>query len=79
MRVDGRDVPYNDLLFWPGLSGGCHLPSTIAPLGMTRVGLPLGMQIVGPIHGDRTTIAVAALLEQAWLGFKAPPGLRLPS
>jgi len=74
-RIDGRDIPYNDLLFWPGLPAGCHLPSTIAPLGMTQGGLPLGVQIVGPIHGDRTTIAVAGLLEQAWLAFKPPPGM----
>ena len=74
-RIDGREIPYNDLLFWPGLPAGCHLPSTIAPLGLSPDGLPLGVQIVGPIHGDRTTIAVAGLLEQAWLAFKPPPGL----
>ena len=37
-------------------------------------GLPIGVQIVGPLYGDRTTIGVAGLLEQAWRGFQAPPG-----
>jgi amidase len=74
ITVEGSDIAYNDMLFWPGLTGGYHLPGTVAPLGMTKAGLPLGVQIAGPIHGDRTTIAVAALLEQAWLGFKPPPG-----
>ena len=74
MTVNGRTIPYNDMLFWPGLTCGYHLPASIAPLGFTRAGLPLGVQIVGPIYGDRTTIAVAGLLEQAWLGFTAPEG-----
>jgi amidase len=74
ITIDGREIAYNDMLFWPGLTGGFHLPGTVAPLGMTKGGLPLGVQIAGPIHGDRTTIAVAALLEQAWMGFTAPPG-----
>jgi amidase len=72
--VDGHDIDYSDLLFWPGLTGGYHLPATVAPMGMTRSGLPLGVQIAGPLYGDRTTIAAAALLEQAWKRFEPPPG-----
>jgi amidase len=41
---------------------------------VTKSGLPLGVQIAGPIYGDRTTLAAAALLEQAGLSFKPPPG-----
>ena len=74
ITVNGRTIAYNDMLFWPGLTGGYHLPASIAPLGFTRAGLPLGVQIVGPIYGDRTTIAVAGMLEQAWLGFTPPGG-----
>ena len=73
-RSNGRTIAYNDMLFWPGLTCGYHLPASVAPLGFTRAGLPLGVQIVGPIYGDRTTIAVARMLEQAWLGFQAPEG-----
>jgi amidase len=74
MTVNGRTIAYNDMLFWPGLTCGYHLPASIAPLGFARSGLPLGVQIVGPIYGDRTTIAVAGVLEQAWLGFTPPEG-----
>ena len=74
ITIEGKEIAYNDMLFWPGLTGGYHLPGTVAPMGFTKGGLPLGVQIAGPIHGDRTTIAVAALLEQAWMGFKPPPG-----
>ncbi|HEY4041751.1 MAG TPA: amidase [Rhodopila sp.] len=72
--VEGHDMNYGDLLFWPGLTGGYHLPATVAPMGLTKAGLPLGVQIAGPIYGDRTTLAAAALLEQAGLSFKPPPG-----
>ena len=72
--LDGRTIPYNDLLFWPGITGAFHLPATVAPLGMSREGLPIGVQIVGPYGGDLTTIAVAHVLEQSWRGFSAPAG-----
>ena len=74
ITIDGKDIAYNDMLFWPGLTGGYHLPATVAPMGFTTAGLPLGVQIAGPIHGDRSTIAVAALLEQTWTGFTPPAG-----
>jgi amidase len=74
LTVEGKDINYSDLLFWPGLIGGYHLPSTVAPMGTTSGGLPLGVQVVGPIYGDRTTIAAASIIEQAWMGFKPPPG-----
>jgi amidase len=74
ITVEGREISYGELLFWPGLIGGYHLPGTVAPIGQTKAGLPLCVQIAGPIYGDRTTIAAAALLEQAWMGFKPPPG-----
>ncbi len=73
MTVDGKEIAYNDMLFWPGLTGGYHLPGTVAPMGLTKAGLPLGVQIAGPIYGDRSTIAAAALLEQAWMKFRPPP------
>jgi amidase len=72
--VDGQDINYGDLLFWPGLTGGYHLPATVVPMGLTKTGLPLGVQLAGPIYGDRSTLAAAVLLEKAGLGFKPPPG-----
>jgi amidase len=74
ISIEGQEIAYNDLLFWPGLTGGYHLPATVAPIGFTKAGLPLGVQIAGPIHGDRTTIAAAALLEQAGMRFRPPAG-----
>ena len=72
VTINGRTIAYNDLLFWPGLTAGYHLPATVAPMGFTKGGLPLGAQIVGPIYGDRMTIMAAKLFEQAGFGFRAP-------
>jgi amidase len=74
ITVDGRIVPYEDMLFWPGITCAYHLPASVAPIGLSRAGLPIGVQIVGPLYGDRTTIAVADLLERDWRGFVPPPG-----
>jgi amidase len=74
ITVNNKRVPTTDQLFWAGIS--CHflLPGTVAPLGFTSAGLPLGVQIVGPQYGDRATIHLAHLLERAWQGFVPPPG-----
>ena len=74
VTVNGRTIPYNDMLFWPGITCGFHLPASTAPIGMTASGLPVGVQIVGPLYGDRTTIHFAGLLEQHWRQFVPPPG-----
>lgn len=73
-RVNGKPVAHGDLLFWAGLTGVAYLPSTAAPAGFTASGLPVGVQIVGPHFGDRTTIAFAQLLEKEWQPFVPPKG-----
>ncbi|HQT76788.1 MAG TPA: amidase [Rhodopila sp.] len=74
MTVAGREIAYNDMLFWPGITCGYHLPASVAPLGLgADSGLPIGVQIAGPLYGDRITIEAAALLEQAGFAFKPPP------
>jgi amidase len=43
------------------------------PIGRSRAGLPIGVQIIGPFLEDRTTIAFAGLMERAFGGFSPPP------
>jgi amidase len=62
------------MLFWPGITCAFHLPASVAPLAVSKAGLPIGVQIVGPFHGDHTTLHVAELLEQHWRAFVPPPG-----
>jgi amidase len=74
IRVNGRDVPTTDQLFWAGYPGMVYLPSTIAPCGFTPSGLPVGVQIVAPQYGDRIAIHFARLLEREYQAFVPPPG-----
>jgi len=74
ITVNGRRVPTTDQLFWAGYPGMAYLPSTVAPCGFSRAGLPIGVQIVGPQYGDRTCIELARLLEREFQGFVPPPG-----
>ncbi len=74
MTVDGRERTFMEQIFWSGYAGVSYLPATVAPIGCTEDGRPVGVQIVGPHCGDRTCIAFARLLEKAYRGFVVPPG-----
>lgn len=67
--------PYFDTLIpWAGLTCVVYLPATVAPAGIAKDGLPVGVQIVGPYLEDRTPIHIADLMEDAVGGFTPPPG-----
>ena len=68
--VDGVEQPYWHLGAWISLAGAACLPSSVAPVGRTAQGLPLGVEIVGPYLEDRTTIELARRLGP----FEPPPG-----
>jgi amidase len=63
LPIDGHDTPYGDQAAWAGIASFVGLPATVAPVATTREGLPIGVQIVGPMFGDRTTISAAGWLE----------------
>ena len=57
-----------------GLATLSGLPATAFPLGLTRDGLPIGIQAIGPYLEDRTTITFARLVAEVAGGFQPPPG-----
>jgi len=73
LRVDGVDRPYADIVWWTILIGMAYLPSTVVPVGWTPGGLPVGVQVVGPYLGDRSTLAAARLIERLTGGYRVPP------
>lgn len=73
LMVNGQSVPYFAQLFWAGLATCSYLPATVAPVGLTPQGLPVGMQIIGPEMADRSTIWLAGQLERMIGGFVVPP------
>jgi amidase len=74
IEIEGVMVAHDEQLFWSGITSGFYLPSTVAPITLSKDGLPIGVQIVARSHGDRTTIAVAALIEALNGGFTPPLG-----
>jgi len=70
--VNGSAWPLTSQLFWAGHSGLCGLPSTVAPIGPARDGLPVGVQIVAPRFCDLTSLRFAQLLEAAGHAFRPP-------
>jgi amidase len=73
INIDGKDYPYSDQLAWPGIATLPGLPATAIPLGLSKDGLPLGAQIVGPWLEDRTPLKLAELIEREYGGFTPPP------
>ncbi len=70
--VDGDEYPYFDQLVWAGLATMPGLPATAIPAGLSPDGLPVGVQLIGPMFEDRTPLRLAELLEQRIGGFQAP-------
>jgi amidase len=64
LTINGKSTPYGAQIAWSGIATFPGLPSTCAPIGKTRGGLPVGVQIIGPRYEDRTPIAFAGLIER---------------
>ncbi len=62
LMIDGEATPYGAQIAWPGVATFANLPATATPIGRTREGLPIGVQVIGPFLRDRTTIAIAGWL-----------------
>lgn len=72
LDIDGVEYPYFDQLVWAGLATMPGLPATAIPTGLTPTGLPVGVQLIGPMFEDRTPLKLAELLEDEIGGFQAP-------
>jgi amidase len=74
LDVNGKAVLEELGLFYPSVATVAGQPATALPVGLTRGGLPIGVQAIGPYLEDRTPLRFAALLAQEFGGFKPPPG-----
>lgn len=72
IAIDGVEYPYFDQLVWAGVATMPGLPATAIPTGLSPEGLPVGVQLIGPMFEDRTPLRLAELLEQEIGGFQAP-------
>ena len=65
--------PYAQQPFWIAHASLPGLPAVAAPVGRTPGGLPVGVQILGPLYEDDTAITYAELLADLTGGFQPPP------
>ena len=73
LTVNGHEVPFENQLFWAGYGGLFYLPATVAPIGRSPEGLPVGVQIIGRQYNDYTCLRFARLLEERYCAFVPPP------
>src|SRR5699024_6086548 len=69
LSVNGQAQLYMDIMVWIGLAGASYLPATVLPVGQTRTGLPIGIQIIAPYLEDRTSLDFAQHVEHLAGGF----------
>jgi amidase len=74
LAVNGRPAPYLHSLCYPALSTVPGQPATAFPVGLSREGLPIGLQAIGPYLEDLTPIRFTALLAREIGGFRKPAG-----
>jgi amidase len=74
IEIDGNSFPYLSLIVWATVATPPGLPATVMPIGRSQSGLPIGVQIIGPLLEDQTTITFAKLIERKFGGFVPPPG-----
>ncbi|AKJ14731.1 amidase [Streptomyces incarnatus] len=72
LDIDGVEYPYLDQMVWAGVATMPGLPATAVPAGRSPEGLPVGVQLIGPMFEDRTPLRLAELLERRIGGFQAP-------
>src|SRR6266849_4082794 len=77
LDVNGQPALEDLGLVYPSVATLAGQPATAFPAGLTRGGLPIGLQAIGPYLEDRTPIRFAALAAREFGGFIGPPGVRL--
>jgi amidase len=66
------EQPYDNQPFWISHASLAGLPAVVAPIGRTPGGLPVGAQIIGPLHEDDTALTFAELLGDVIGGYESP-------
>ncbi|HEX3552492.1 MAG TPA: amidase [Thermoanaerobaculia bacterium] len=76
IAVDGETVSYWELGRAQTICNVAGLPGLAVPAGRDDDGLPIGLQIVGPLWSEMRLLEIARELERAEIlpGFQAPPG-----
>ncbi|MFB9452353.1 amidase family protein [Streptomyces antimycoticus] len=63
LTVEGVEQSFFDQTGWANLTSHVGLPSLVMPFARSAEGLPIGAQLVGPAHADRS-LSLLALAER---------------
>jgi amidase len=74
ISVNGERRTYWEQVAWCAPAGLAYLPAVSVPVGATRSGLPVGLQIIAPYLEDLTAVDLARRITEAIGGFQVPPG-----
>jgi amidase len=72
--INAITVPYSRQSAYMGIATLGGQPATAFPVGLTRTGLPIGLQAIGPYLEDHTPIRFAELVARECGKFHPPPG-----
>lgn len=73
IALDGKQINYWDYFYYPVCFNATGHPALTIPMGLNRDGLPIALQIVGPLNSERRLIAFARMIEPLHAGFEKPP------
>ncbi len=73
LKTTEGERPYLDMAKWISFATLTGCPATVAPVGRTKSGLPVGIQIMGPYLEDATPIDMAMKMADVTGRFVAPP------
>jgi amidase len=74
LDVNDMTAPLLRLSVYAGVATLSGHPGTAFPFGLTRSGLPIGLQAVGPYLEDRTPIRFTELVGIEFGGYHRPAG-----
>lgn len=72
ISVDGTNVDYWDNFLYPAVFNATGHPALTVPLGLNAEGLPIAVQVVGPMNSEKRLIKFAKLIEPLHEGFVKP-------
>ncbi len=73
ITAEGKTVPYMKYLFpYTAVFSATGHPAVIVPMGRNHDGLPIGVQIVGPLYSEPELLHFAKLLGPVTPGFSRP-------
>ncbi len=69
IMIAGTDHDCGDQFVRDGMATTPGLPATAIPIGHSPEGLPIGVQVIGPLFEEHAPIRFAELMDQEFGGF----------